>query len=142
MNNLGINFEVVTAGSEEAILAQLDAAYSREDAVLFYFWTPHSIHAKYDLTEVQLPDYSDECYAQAESGGVDCDYPADALFKIFWSGLKDEAPDAYQLLKNMSYSTEDQIQMIAAVELDGKSVEEAARDWLAANEATWQAWLP
>jgi glycine betaine/proline transport system substrate-binding protein len=142
MNNLGINFEVVTAGSEEAILAQLDAAYSREDPVLFYFWTPHSIHAKYDLTEVQLPEYSDECYAQAESGGVDCDYPADALFKIFWSGLKDEAPDAYQLLKNMSYSTEDQIQMIAAVELDGKSIEEAARDWLGANEATWQAWIP
>lgn len=142
MNNLGINFEVVTAGSEEAILAQLDAAYSREDPILFYFWTPHSIHAKYDLTEVQLPDYSDECYAEAESGGVDCDYPADVLFKIFWSGLKDEAPDAYQLLKNMNYSTEDQIQMIAAVELDGKSVEEAARDWLAANETAWQAWIP
>jgi ABC-type proline/glycine betaine transport system substrate-binding protein len=32
--------------------------------------------------------------------------------------------------------------MIAAVELDGKSVEEAARDWLGANEATWQAWIP
>jgi glycine betaine/proline transport system substrate-binding protein len=142
MNNLGINFEVVTAGSEEAILAQLDAAYSREDPVLFYFWTPHSVHAQYDLTEVQLPDYSDECYAGAETGGVDCDYPADVLFKIFWSGLQDEAPDAYQLLKNMNYSTEDQIQMIAAVELDGKTVEEAARDWLAANEATWQAWIP
>jgi glycine betaine/proline transport system substrate-binding protein len=42
----------------------------------------------------------------------------------------------------MNYSTEDQIQMIAAVELDGKTVEEAARDWLAANEATWQAWIP
>jgi glycine betaine/proline transport system substrate-binding protein len=139
--NLGLNFQIVAAGSEEAILAALDSAYSREEPLLFYFWTPHSIHAKYDLTEVKLPPYSEECYAKAESGGVDCDYPPDNLFKIFWGGLAEAAPDAYTLLKNMNYTTDDQIGMIAAVELDGMSVEDAARQWLDANEATWQAWL-
>ncbi|MCB0128283.1 MAG: ABC transporter substrate-binding protein, partial [Caldilineaceae bacterium] len=142
IDNLGLNFQIVQAGSEDAIVAALDAAYSRQDPILFYFWTPHSIHAKYDLTRVALPDYSDECYAEAESGGVDCDYPPDNLFKIFWPGLKDAAPDAYTLLKNMQYSTEDQIAMIAAVELDNQSVEEAAHAWLDANAAVWQAWLP
>ena len=142
INNLGLNFQVVNAGSEEAILSAVDSAFSREEPVLFYFWTPHSVHAKYDLTEVKLPDYSAECYATIPEEGVDCDYPADALYKIFWGGLKDAAPDAYTLLKNMSYSTEDQIQMIAAVELEGKSLEDAARAWLEANEATWQPWLP
>lgn len=140
--NLGLNFQIVAAGSEEAILAALDAAYSRQAPLLFYFWTPHSIHAKYDLTEVALPPHSDECYAKAESGGVDCDYPPDPLFKIFWAGLAEAAPDAYAFLKAMHYSTEDQIQMIAAVELDGKSVEEAARAWIDANEANWSTWLP
>lgn len=142
IKNLELPFQVVNAGSEQAILAALDSAYSRQEPILFYFWTPHSIHAKYDLTEVELPAYSDECYAQADSGGVACDYPGDELFKIFWSGLKDAAPDAYTLLKNMNYSTEDQIQMVAAVELDGKSAEEAARAWLDANQSTWQSWLP
>jgi len=142
IKNLGLPFQVVNAGSEQAILAALDSAYSREEPILFYFWTPHSIHAKYDLTEVKLPEYSDECYAKADSGGVACDYPGDELFKIFWSGLKDAAPDAYTLLKNMNYSTEDQIQMVAAVELDGKSAEDAARAWLDANQSVWQAWLP
>ncbi|WP_420629436.1 ABC transporter substrate-binding protein [Candidatus Leptofilum sp.] len=142
INNLGMQFEVVFAGSEEAILAQLDSAYSREEPVLFYFWTPHSIHAKYELTRVELPEYSDDCYAEADSGGVDCDYPGDDLFKIFWSGLAEAAPDAHTLLTNMSYSTEDQISMIAAVEIDGQSVEEAAQAWLDANEDVWRAWLP
>jgi glycine betaine/proline transport system substrate-binding protein len=141
IRNLGMDFQVVNAGSEEAILAALDSAVSREAPLLFYFWTPHSVHAKYDLTEVALPPYSDECYALAESGGVDCDYPSDTLFKIFWTGLETEAPDVYALLSNMNYSTEEQIAMIAAVELDGKSVEEAAREWINANEATWQGWL-
>lgn len=142
IRNLGLDLQVVVAGSEEAVLAALDAAYSRQDPILFYFWTPHSIHARYDLTPVQLPPYSEACYAKAESGGVDCDYPPDVLYKIFWSGLKDYAPEAYTFLKNMNYSTEDQIQMIAAVELDGKSVDQAAREWINGHEATWKAWLP
>jgi len=142
IKNLDLNFQIVQAGSEDAILAALDAAYSRQDPILFYFWTPHSIHAKYDLTRVALPEYSEECYAKAESGGVDCDYPPDNLFKIFWPGLKDAAPDAYTLLKNMQYTTDDQISMIAAVELEGSSVEDAAQAWLDANPSVWQAWLP
>jgi glycine betaine/proline transport system substrate-binding protein len=142
IDNLGMDFEVVYAGSEEAILSQLDAAYSREEPVLFYFWTPHSVHAQYELTEVELPAYSDECYAEADAGSVECDYPADELYKIFWADFDEYAPEAHQLLTNMNYTTEDQIGMIAAVELEGQSVEEAAREWLEANESTWQSWLP
>jgi glycine betaine/proline transport system substrate-binding protein len=142
IDNLGLDFMVVTAGSEEAVLAALDAAYSRQEPILFYFYRPHAIFAKYDLTEVALPPYSEECYAKAERSGIDCDYPADDLFKIFWGGFAEAAPEAYTLLKNMNYTTEDQIGMIAAVELDGLSVEDAARAWLDANQATWQAWLP
>lgn len=141
IRNLGMPFQVVHAGSEEAILAALDSAVSRNEPLLFYFWTPHSVHAKYELTEVALPAYSEECYAQAETGGVACDYPADELFKVFWGGLEAAAPDVFALLTNMSYDTEVQIGMIAAVELEGKALDEAARAWIDANEATWQGWL-
>jgi glycine betaine/proline transport system substrate-binding protein len=142
IKNLGLNLKVVGAGSEQAVLAAVDSAYSRQQPILFYFWTPHSIHAKYKLTAVKLPEYSDACYAKAQEGGVACDYPPDVLFKIAWSGLKDKAPDAYQFLKNMKYSNEDQIAMIAAVDSDKKTAEQAARDWINAHESTWKAWLP
>jgi glycine betaine/proline transport system substrate-binding protein len=142
IENLGMNLKIVNAGSEQAILAALDAAYSREEPILFYFWTPHSIHAKYDLTEVKLPDYSDACYAGASTGGVDCDYPPDVLLKIAWSGLKDAAPDAYEFLENFKYTNQDQIDMIAAVELNKAEVAQAARDWVDAHEDVWKAWLP
>ncbi|MEZ4712995.1 MAG: ABC transporter substrate-binding protein [Caldilineaceae bacterium] len=142
IDNLGMDFQIVAAGSEEAILSSLSSAESREDPLLFYFWTPHSIHAKYDLTRVELPAYSDDCYAKADANGVDCDYPEDVLFKIFSNELAEAAPDAHALLTNMSYSTEDQIQMIAAVELDGSSPADAARAWLDAHADVWQSWLP
>jgi glycine betaine/proline transport system substrate-binding protein len=142
IKNLDLNLQIVQAGSEQAILAALDAAYSRQEPVLFYFWTPHSIHAKYQLTEVQLPDYSDDCYAKTSSGGVDCDYPPDVLLKVAWAGLKDAAPDAYEFLKNFQYTNQDQIDMIAGVELDKKEVAQAARDWVDANKSVWEKWLP
>lgn len=142
IKNLGLNFQVVQAGSEQAVLAAVDAAYSRNEPILFYFWTPHSVHAKYDLTPVGLPAYSDDCYAQAESGGVACDYPQDVLYKAAWAGLKERAPDAYALLKNMSYTNADQIAMIAATELEGQEPAAAARAWVDANKAVWEKWLP
>jgi glycine betaine/proline transport system substrate-binding protein len=141
IKNLKLDLQVVRVGSEQAVLAAVDSAYSRKEPILFYFWTPHSVHAKYKLTPVKLPDYSDACYAKAKEGGVACDYPQDVLFKIAWSGLKEKAPDAYQLLKNMKYTNDDQIGMIAAVDTDKKKADEAARAWLGAHENVWKAWL-
>ncbi len=141
ITNLGLNLKVVYAGSEEAILAQLDSVYSRQDPILMYFYRPHSAFARYDLTKVELPANSAECYAKAEQGGVDCDYPTDGLFKIAWSGLAAAAPDAYQLISSLNYSTEDQIGMIAAVDTDGKTPEEAAQAWIDAHPDVWKAWV-
>ena len=140
--NLGLPLQVVYAGSEEAILAALDSAYSREAPILFYFYSPHSVFNRYQLTRVKLPDHSDECYAKADANGVDCDYPTDRLFKIVWGGLAEAAPDAYAFLKAMNYSTQDQISMVAAVDVEGQSPAEAAAAWLEANEAIWSQWLP
>lgn len=142
IKNLDLKLQVVRAGSEQAVLAAVDSAYSRQEPILFYFWTPHSMHAKYKLTPVKLPDYNEACYAKTNEGGVDCDYPNDTLFKIAWSGLKDKAPDAYQFLKNMQYTNDDQIALMAAVDTDKKTAEQAARDWIGKHEDTWKAWLP
>jgi glycine betaine/proline transport system substrate-binding protein len=142
IDNLGIDFQVVFAGSEDAELAELDAAYQLKRPMVFYFWTPHWALAKYDLTSVKLPDYSDACWAKGKTNGVDCDYPPDHLFKILWPGLKDLSPAAYTFLKNMSYTTKDQIDMMAAVKLNNSTVDVVARDWITKNETVWRTWMP
>ncbi|MEO6653029.1 MAG: glycine betaine ABC transporter substrate-binding protein [Ilumatobacteraceae bacterium] len=146
IENLELPLQVVYAGSEEAILAALDSAYGREDPILFYLWTPHSAHNTYDLTEVKLPDYSDECYGStvgdgATGDGVACDYPADDLFKIVTKDLATTSPAVNSFIEKMNYSTDDQIEMLAAVEVDGKSMDEAAAAWIEAHPDTWKAWL-
>jgi glycine betaine/proline transport system substrate-binding protein len=142
IRNLGLDLKVVHAGSEQALIAMVEEAYDRQDTVLFYFWTPHYLFAKLDLTEIKLPEYNNVCYDKAESGGIDCDYPADPLTKALWPGLKDYAPEAYLFLKNFNYTTQDQIVMLALVEVQGETVEAAARTWIEQNENVWSRWIP
>jgi glycine betaine/proline transport system substrate-binding protein len=142
IRNLKLELDVVFAGSEEAILAALEQAYGQQEPILFYFWTPHAIHARYNLTPVILPAYSDACYAKAATGGIDCSYAPDLLFKIFWSGLKDSAPAAHHFLSKFLLSTEDQIELLGLVEVEGKSHQEAAQIWIDKNGERWRAWLP
>lgn len=142
IRNLKLDFQVAQAGSEQALLEELDRAYGAHEPILFYFWTPHSAHHRYDLAEIKLPSHTDACYAQASSGGVACDYPPDPLFKILWPGLNTYAPSAYQLLKNINFTTRDQIGMIAAVDLEGQTPDQAAQAWLDQHSATWKTWAP
>lgn len=142
IENLELNLEVVSVGSEAALLERLAAAVANEQPILMYFWTPHWAHAVYDLTAVSLPPYSEECYAQLDKNGIDCDYPPEDLYKIFATDFSEKNPQAHTLLKNLSLTNQDQIAMMAMVQLDGMSIEEAARTWVEQNEAVWQAWMP
>src|SRR5688500_9342677 len=94
---------------------------------------------------MELTEYTEEFYegsAEGETDAIACDYPADELFKIFWADLEEEAPEVFEFLSNMTYTTEDQIEMIAAVEIEGLTPEEAAEQWVEDNEDVWREWLP
>ena len=137
--NLGLPFQVVWTGSEDALLAEVSSAYSRQEPVLFYFYSPHAIFQQLDLVQVELPAYSDECYA--DPAAIDCAYPKDDLMKIFSGGLAGKDADVHTFLANMNYGSDAQIEMLAMLN-EGKTVEEAAQAWVDAHEDTWRAWLP
>ncbi|KAA3665286.1 MAG: glycine/betaine ABC transporter substrate-binding protein, partial [Chloroflexi bacterium] len=137
--NLGLPFQVVWTGSEDALLAEVSSAYSRQESVLFYFYSPHAIFQEFELVQVELPAYSDECYADAEA--VDCAYPQDQLFKIFSTELAGKDANVHTFLSNMNYGSDAQIEMLAKLN-EGMSVEEAAQAWVDANESVWRSWLP
>ncbi len=139
IQNLDLPFQVVWTGSEDALLAEVSSAYARQEPVLFYFYSPHAVFQQMNLTQVELPAYSDECYA--DPAQVDCAYPQDNLMKIFSAQLEAKDPTVFEFLSNMNYGSEAQIEMLAMLN-DGMSVEEAAQAWMDAHEDVWRAWLP
>jgi glycine betaine/proline transport system substrate-binding protein len=139
IQNLGLPFQVVWTGSEDALLAEVSSAYSRQEPVLFYFYSPHAVFQQFDLTQVELPPYSEECYA--DPAAINCAYPKDELLKIFNADLQEKDPDVYAFLSNMNYGSDAQIEMLAMLN-EGMTVEEAAQAWVDAHEDVWSSWLP
>ncbi|MEE9325298.1 MAG: ABC transporter substrate-binding protein [Dehalococcoidia bacterium] len=142
--NLGLDYEHVYLGSEAALWAEVDAYYSRGDPLFFYAWEPHWAHAKYDMTQIPLPAYTDECFGYVEGveGTYACDRPVDVLFNIGNSDWAQENPEAAQFFRNFNLSNDDQNAMIFAVDINEVPVEQAVRDWMAENEDVWRAWIP
>jgi glycine betaine/proline transport system substrate-binding protein len=144
IENLGLDLEVVNTGSERALIRAIDRAYGRREPVLAYFYTPHWAHRRYDLTEVQLPAFDEQCEEAArerDGEGYDCDYANDVLFKMFWLGLEDKAPEAFRFLERFQYTTEDQQEIAFDVDARGVPIEEAAERWVRENPNVWRPWL-
>jgi glycine betaine/proline transport system substrate-binding protein len=141
IRNLGLDFEVIQSGSEAAQLAAVEAAIEREEPVLFYFYTPHWMHFQYDLTMVELPEWSEECEAKPEEER-DCGYPEDVLLKAAHDGLAEELPEVHEFLTNFTMDNEWQDEITFEMDVEGLDAREAAQQWVDANADVWQDWLP
>ncbi len=139
--NLGLDLVVVQSGSEAAQLATVEAAIAREEPILFYFYTPHWLHARYDLTMVELPEWTEECEA-LPAAQRDCGYPPDVFFKAFHAGLAARLPEAHAVLSRMRMTEDYQDAVVRAMFVEGLDAADAARAWVDANEAVWRTWLP
>ncbi len=143
--NLGIDMVNVYAGTEGALIAEIESAYRKgEPLFICDFWTPHWIFAVYDLTEIELPPYSDECWGIGgiEPGDFACGFPEEPMYNVARVGFSEEHPEAYAFLKNMWLTTEQQQDMLFWVDVEGMSVDDAVLRWMAANEDIWRAWIP
>ena len=141
-DNLGLDFKVVYAGSEAAELTALDAAYAAQDPILMYFWTPHWVHAKYDMTLVELPAITAEC-EDAAANDVEayaCGYPPDVLYKAFNADLQTKAPAAYAFLTAISWTNDDQNGVAFEIS-EGTDAAQAAQTWIDANPGVWETWV-
>jgi glycine betaine/proline transport system substrate-binding protein len=142
---LGLNFEVVHAGTDANLFAELESAYQRQAPILLWIYSPHWAPAKYKGEWVKFPEYEDACYSDPKWGSnpdlaYDCGKPHGDIWKYAWSGMKDKWPVAYNIAKNMQFGDDEMNAMIGDVDLAGKSIDEVADAWIAANQDKIKAW--
>ncbi len=143
---LELDFEVVHAGTDAALFAELESAYQRKAPIMLWVYAPHWAPAKYDGEFVEFPKYSAECYADPSVGvnpdaAYDCGKPRGPIWKVSWAGLGGKWPGAETAIKNFKLSNADYGAMVAQVDLEGKSVDETVAAWMSANKDTWSAWI-
>jgi glycine betaine/proline transport system substrate-binding protein len=143
---LELPFEVVHAGTDAALFAELESAYQRQGPIMLWVYSPHWAPAKYEGEWVEFPPYSPECYADPAasvnpSAAYDCAKPEGPIWKAAWVGMKDKWPGAHKAAVAFNITSDEMNKMVGEVDLDGKEVDAVVTEWIAANEDRWKAWL-
>jgi glycine betaine/proline transport system substrate-binding protein len=119
-------FELVES-SEQGMLAQATSLDSDGKPVVFLGWAPHPMNAAMQLTYL--------------TGGEDWFGAEGSVYTNTRAGYVAECPNTGKLLTNLVFTLAMENEIMGAILNDGADPTEAAKAWLAANPATWEAWL-
>jgi glycine betaine/proline transport system substrate-binding protein len=125
-------YQAIAAGSEGAMVAELDAATAAKTPLIMMFWGPHYSLARNDVGWVTMPP----CKSQ---DNAHCINPPDAN-KIVWSGFKGKWPAAYEFLKLFEVSAEEQQKMMLRIDA-GENIDAVVKDWVDTHEDRWGPWV-
>ena len=141
---MGMNFTAVPAGSEGALITELEASIAKKSPLVMTFWQPHWALAEYDTEWVALPPGTDECYSDPawgvnKSATGDCDFSPTRIFKVTWSGFNDTWPMAGEILANYTLDAGSQQTMMAAVDGRGEDINKVIAAYIDINASAVDA---
>ena len=146
VEGLGMDFQVINAGSASALWAELKSAVDRNAPIVLFNWTPNFVEAVWDGKFIEFPEYDDRCKEDAAWGvnpskKYDCGNPRDGYLKIgVWNGLPEKWPGAYQVIRRMNFTNADLALMAKLADTDEMEHEDAAAKWMTDNPK-WREWL-
>jgi glycine betaine/proline transport system substrate-binding protein len=136
IDNLKLNYEMVFAGSEPALFAELQRAYQRGEPWLGLMWRPNYMTQIMDLTRVEFPPYTDECWGTTYA----CQWPETVIYQLASDDVPQKYPTVWNILQNYEMPDERLAQMQKYMIEDGMSYADATKKWADENEEVWQAW--
>lgn len=139
VENLDLNFKVVFSGSEAASIAAFRKAEQNQEPLIGYFYEPQWFMSEVELVKVKLPPYKPGC--QDVAAKVACDYPETKLQKIVSTEWAESGSPAVDLVKNFSWTNDDQNLVAKYIAKDGMKPEDAAKKWVEDNPDKVEAWL-
>ena len=138
VKNLNLNFKVVYAGSENALIEAFRVAEEQKKFLIGYFYEPQWFLSEVKLVHVNLPAYTAGC--DADPAKVACDYPPYTLDKIARKAWVDAGGPAVNVVRKFTWTNDDQ-NAVAKDLNDKMSADDAAKKWVDANPDKVNAWL-
>jgi glycine betaine/proline transport system substrate-binding protein len=142
---LGLNFKFVSVGAEPAQVARWTQLYKQGKPVLFYWYDPQYLNAKYKVDLIKLPARFKGCKDDEKEGGnpkaYACAYPRYTLLKFVSKKFATSGSPAVALIKRWSWTNADQNTVAKMIAGDHLNPDKAAQKWIAANQAKVNKWL-
>lgn len=142
---LDLPFEVVHAGTDAGMFAELKSAYERKAPIMLWLYEPHWATSVYEGSFVKFPPYEEACYTDPKWGvnpdaAYDCGKPEGWIKKMAWAEGEKVWPCAYDIVRNFKIDGKELGQLVYEVDVKGRSVEDVAMEWAKNNESTWRSW--
>ncbi|WP_233154721.1 glycine betaine ABC transporter substrate-binding protein [Candidimonas nitroreducens] len=142
---LGRYYTNFRAGTGAALDSAISSAYDRGKPILFYYWQPTALMAKYKFYRIGMPPFNQACWDAMISGkGRLC--PTDFLTAHL--GIAVSAPFARRNPQLMSLFARVQFEpalldnMIYTMSRSHEPGERAADGFLRTHREVWTSWLP
>jgi len=139
VNNLHLNYKVVFAGSEAALIQAFRSAEQQKKPLIGYFYSPQWFLSEVPLKQVTLPPYKPGC--DAVPSKVDCAYPIYHLNKVISDSFATSGSSAVGLVHNFHWSNDDQNKVAEEITAGGLDPAVAAQNWIDAHPRQVDAWL-
>jgi glycine betaine/proline transport system substrate-binding protein len=139
VKNLKLDFKVVYAGSEAALITAFRQAEKQKEPLLGYFYAPQWFLSEVELKKVDLPEWTEGC--DADPAKVACDYPETELKKFVATKFSESGSPAWDVVKNFTWTNDDQNLVAKYIAEDKMDPDEAAQKWIDDNPDKVKAWL-
>ncbi|MEX0605278.1 MAG: ABC transporter substrate-binding protein [Marinobacter sp.] len=137
--------EVFNHGSGETLASSMASAVQDGEPWLGYYWGPTVPMGKYDMTRVELGEYKEKVHENnqnqdADSPGVS-EFPAAPVLTSVTTDFKERQPEVTDMLSKMTFQTSTMSSILAWMDENNASAEEAAVYYLSNNTSEWSSWL-
>lgn len=137
-------------GSGPALHTSLIRAYEQGEAWVGYQWVPSWVTGLYDLTKLDEPEHTEECWAGIEAALEEdgelpdeaCAWPVSEINIAVTDEFAEEAPDVTEMLRNYETTLEQNDKALAYMAENEVGHQEAAIWFLQEYPDTWTEWVP
>lgn len=141
----GKGMEVFNHGSGETLAAAMAAAYEAKEPFFGYQYGPSAVLGRYNMVAVDMGPHDADIHACNQT--TDCAepgisaYPAAPVLTVVTTDFAESNPEVFELVQNISFTSDEISKLLAWQEENSASNEEAAVQFLLENKDTWMEWV-
>lgn len=137
--------EVFNHGSGQTLASSMASAVEDEEPWFGYYWGPTVPLGKYDMTRVDLGEVNEDIHARNQNQNADnpgvSDFPAAPILTAVTTDFQEREPEVADMLSHLSFETSVMSSILAWMDENNASGEEATVYYLQNHSDEWSQWL-
>lgn len=139
------DIEIFNHGSGETLASSMASAVQSNEPWFGYYWGPTVPLGKYEMTRVEIGDYDAAIHTRNQTQDADnpgvSDFPAATVLTSVTTDFKEREPEVAEMLSRMTFRTSDMSAILAWMDDNNASGQEATVYFLTEYPDDWSGWV-